>query len=112
MIVLFTWIWVIFTLAVPIFVNVAFMTFLLLLGPQFEQKAIFSNITFSVILLVLLIAVVDKVFSKTLRLLLDQDTTALPRTATALSIIPAVTIVLRPLRRDFIFIIISSNSIK
>ena len=81
------------------------MTFLLLAEPHLDQNAMFSMDMFSVILLVLLIAVLDNTVSKALRLPFDHDTTALPRTATALSIIPAVTIVLRPLCADNLFIV-------
>ena len=83
------------------------MTFLLLAEPQLEQNAMFSIATLSVILLVLATAVLDNVVSKALRLPLDHVTTALPRTATALSIIPAVTMVLRPLRDDPNLLIVS-----
>ena len=83
------------------------MTFLLLAEPQLEQNAMFSIATLSVILFVLVAAVLDNAISKALRFPLDHVTTALPRTATALSIIPAVTIVLRPLRDDPILFIAS-----
>ena len=88
------------------FVKVTFMTFLLLVESQLEQNAMFSIAIFSVILLVLFTAVVDNAVSKTLRFPFDHDTTALPKTATALSIIPVVTIVLRPLRDDVALLIV------
>ncbi len=83
------------------------MTFLLLTVPQLEQNEIFSKTIFSLILLVLFTAVLVNAISKTFRFPLDHEITALPRTATALSIIPAVTIELNARRLVPILIIFS-----